>query len=94
LFSDQVYIGNPARKAKIYGIISDYLARIGEIAREGQLDGSIRKDLEPETLSVLFMGLFQPTVMLWFMSDGGFDVTKHIDRAWRAFCDGVKAKEA
>ena len=89
LFSDHVYVGNPARKAKLYAIISGYLERIGEIAKEGLADGSIRQDIEHETIPVLMMGMFQPAIMLWFLSDGGFDAARHIDRAWRCFLRGI-----
>lgn len=92
LFSDQVYTGNPLRKARIHDTVTEYLGRIAAIVKDGQKDGSIRPDLDPGTVSVMFLGLFQPTAMLWFLSDGGFDVTKHVDRAWRVFLDGIRPK--
>jgi AcrR family transcriptional regulator len=92
LFSDQVYTGNPARKARIHATIMEYLGRIAAIVRDGQQDGSIRADIDAGTVSVMFLGLFQPTAMLWFLSDGGFDVTKHVDRAWRIFLEGIRPK--
>lgn len=89
LFSDQVLTGNPVRKAKLFGIITDYLSGVAGIAREAQREGRVRGDVDADTLSVLFFGLFQPPIMLWFMSDGGFDVGKHVGKAWQAFCEGV-----
>ena len=91
LFSDQVYVGDPARKARLYGMIQAYLKRVAGIVRQGQTGGSIRADLDPDTVAIMFLGLFQPTAMLWFMSDGGFDVTKHMDRAWRVFAGAIRA---
>lgn len=90
LFSDQVCIGNPARKAKLYAIVKDYLTKVAAIAREGQAEGTIRKDLDAQTIAVLFLGLFHPAVILWFISDGQFDTKKHVNRAWRAFCEGIR----
>ncbi len=89
LFSDQVYFGNPVRKAKMFGILRGYLDAVAAIVRDGQQDGSIRSDLSADTLAAVFFGLFQPAALLWHMSDGGFDMIKHIDRAWRVFCDGA-----
>lgn len=89
MFSDEVFTGNSVRKAKLYGIFADYLSSVADIAREAQREGLVRKDLDPGTISVLFFGLFQPAMMLWFMSDGGFDVGKHIGKAWQAFREGV-----
>ena len=89
LFSDQVWIGNPRRKARLFEIVSAYLGEVAELARAAQRDGSIRADLDPDTVAVMFLGLFQPAAMMLFMSDGGFDVTMHIERAWHVFREGV-----
>ena len=56
------------------------------------MEASIRPVLGRGTFWVVFLGRFQPATMLWFLSDGGFDVTKHIDRAWRVFLDGIRPK--
>lgn len=89
LFSDHVYFGNPGRKAKMHGIFHAYLEAVAGIIREGQADGSLRRDTPPETLAAMFLGLFQPAALLWHMSDGGFDMLKHIDHAWRVFQEGA-----
>ncbi|HPO15944.1 MAG TPA: TetR/AcrR family transcriptional regulator [Candidatus Hydrogenedentes bacterium] len=89
LFSDHVYFGNPARKAKMFGIFKDYLGQVAQLAKEAQREGKIRKDIPPDTFSAMFIGLFQPAAMLWYMSDGSFDATRHCDRAWRFLCEGI-----
>lgn len=89
LFSDQVWIGNPGRKARLYGIISSYLNEVAMFIQAAQREGAIRRDLDPYTVSVMYLGLFQPAVMMLFMSDGGFDSTRHIERAWAVFLTGV-----
>lgn len=89
LFSDDVMSGNPARKAKVHEVIRAYLARIEVIAEKGKRDGSIRKDIPSDTIAMLLWGLFQPSAMMWLISDGGFDVDKHLDRVWPAFCRAV-----
>jgi AcrR family transcriptional regulator len=92
IFSEEVYSGHPERKAKVYGIISGYLQRVGDIVRQGQRQGRIRSDVAPNTLAVMFLGLVQPAAILWHMSDGGFDVTKHVEQAWRVFREAIRAK--
>jgi TetR/AcrR family transcriptional regulator, fatty acid metabolism regulator protein len=89
LFSDQVWIGNPGRKARLYEVISSYLCEVAALVREAQREGAIRPKLDANTVSVMFLGLFQPAVMMLFMSDGGFDITMHIERAWAVFREGV-----
>jgi TetR/AcrR family transcriptional regulator, fatty acid metabolism regulator protein len=93
LFSDQVWIGNPRRKARLFDIVSSYLGEVAALVREAQRAGTLRSELDAHTVAVMFLGLFQPAVMLLFMSDGGFDITMHIDRAWTFFLAGVGAAE-
>lgn len=94
LFSEEVYSGHPERKAKVYRIISRYVQRVGDIVRQGQRQGRIRADVPPHTMAVMFLGLVQPAAILWHMSDGGFDVTRHVEQAWRVFSAAISAKES
>lgn len=89
LFSDEVIIGSPARKAKVHAIFTEYLEHVSSVLREGQAEGSIRRDMDVQTMAVMFLGLFQSTALMFFASDGGFDVARHVDRAWRAFREGI-----
>ena len=89
LFSDEVCVGHPARKARIYEMMTHYLAAVASLVRESQADGSVRTDVPPETAAIMFLGLFQPAAILMFMSDGGFDAARHIERAWSAFYEGI-----
>lgn len=90
LFADQVWVGEPARKARLFSILSDYLSGITRIAAEGQRRGEIRSDIPANTVAVMMLGLFQPTVLMWFLSDGGFDVAKHVELAWNTFLSGIQ----
>jgi len=45
-------------------------------------------------LSVMFLGLVQPAAILWHVSDGGFDVTRQADRAWRVFREVIQNGES
>lgn len=92
IFSEDVYNGHPERKAKVYEIVRRYLNRVDEIIRQGQQEGRIRPDVEPATVSLMFLGMIQPAAILWHMSDGGFDVTMHAEKAWRVFYEYLKAK--
>jgi AcrR family transcriptional regulator len=83
IFSDEVYGGHPARKAKMHGIITRYLGDVAKIVREGQQNGQIRSDVDPDTISVMFLGIIQPGAILWHLSGEKFDITKHAERAWK-----------
>ena len=89
LFSDQVWIGNPGRKALLHATLSAYLGEVADLARAAQREGTLRPELDPHTVSVMYLGLFQPAVMMLFLSDGGFDITRYMDQAWAAFLEGL-----
>jgi AcrR family transcriptional regulator len=92
LFSEDIYGGNSARKARLNGIIMGYLQDVATIIRNGQEVGLVRADPDSATLSVMFLGLLQPTAILWHLSDGKFDAAKQVERAWPVFLDAIRAR--
>lgn len=92
VFSEDVFGGHPARKARVYGIITAYLSKVADIVSQGQREGKIWSDVAPDTASVMFLGLIQPGAILWHLSDGEFDVTKQGERAWRLFRSALEEK--
>jgi AcrR family transcriptional regulator len=89
VFSEDFHASGSGRKARVLSIIRAYLDGIAELVRQGQRQGSIRRDLEPAALSVMFLGLVQPGAVLWYLSDGGFDVTHHAEKGWRLFSEVI-----
>jgi AcrR family transcriptional regulator len=89
LFSDEVFSGRPERKGRLYGIITRFLNGVAAIIRHGQEGGRIRRDRKAETLATMFIGLFQPAVFLWHLSNGKFDMIRHVDLAWEMFADAI-----
>jgi AcrR family transcriptional regulator len=94
VFSEDFHDSAPGRKARVLAIIRAYLTGVADLVREGQREGSIRRDLEPEALAVMFLGLVQPGAVLWFLSDGGFDVTRHAEKGWQLFSEVIGAAAA
>jgi AcrR family transcriptional regulator len=90
VFSEDVYVSHPERRSKLYGMIREYLDRVANIVRRGQDLGEIRRDIDPQTAAMMFLGLVQPAAILWHISDGAFDVTKHAERAWRIFSEAIR----
>ena len=91
VFSDSVYSGRPRRKRRMYRVIDGYLEQIAEIISQGQVRGRICQDQNSRALSVMFLGLIQPAVILWHMSDGEFDLNKHAENAWEVFHKSIAA---
>ena len=92
IFSEDVYGGHPDRKAKVYKIIRDYLNQVGVLIDQGQKEGKMRPGINAETAALMFLGIIQPAAILWHVSNGGFDITKHTEKAWQIFCRIIQAK--
>jgi AcrR family transcriptional regulator len=90
IFSDEISASHPLRRTGIYKIIREILGQVAEMVAQGQRQGQINPDLSPETVSVMFLGLVQPPAILWYLSQGKFNVLKHIKKAWPVFEKAVK----
>ncbi len=89
VFSEEMCVGHPERRAKVYRIVSDYLQRVAGLIREGQKAGRIRSDVDAAVVAVMMLGLVQPAAILWQVSDGAFDVTRQAKQSWRVFAETI-----
>jgi AcrR family transcriptional regulator len=89
VFSDELFGGDPARKTRVHRIVSSYLTEVERIVRDGQDRGEIRREIDPETIALLFLGIVQPSAILWHLSEGRFHATRHAERAWRLLRDAI-----
>jgi AcrR family transcriptional regulator len=89
IFSDDVHVGSPQRRQRVLGIFSAYMARVAQIVREGQSQGRFRRDADAETIAMTLFGIIVPAGILWHLTEGGFDVTRHAQRAWQLFESAV-----
>lgn len=85
IFSDDLHGGLPDRKERVMRIISRYAGAIAELVRSGQQAGEIRAAVDPDSVALMFFGMIVPAGILWHLTDGGFDVTRHASRAWPIF---------
>jgi AcrR family transcriptional regulator len=89
IFSDDVHAGNQKHRQRIVQVLTRYLGQVGEIIRLGQSQGRIRRDLDVQTVALALFGIVVPAGILWHLTDGGFDVTRHAQRAWQLFASSV-----
>ena len=92
VFSEGMSADHPERKHQAYEVIKGFLAAIEAIMREGQERGELRTDIDAKSLAVMFWGMLPAAVILWHLSDGEFDVTRHVERSWELFSEGIRAK--
>jgi AcrR family transcriptional regulator len=93
LFSEEVFNGRPERKSRLLGIFTMFLDGVADMIRRGQEQGQIRQDRDAKSLATMFMGLFQPPVLLWHLSNGQFDLIRQVDLAWGTFADAITSRE-
>ena len=91
IFTEDVFSGNPKRKTKVYGIVNGYLEGLNKIIRDGQEKGQIRSDMDSKTVALMFLGMIQPGAILWFLSDGKFDISKQSEKNWNVFREAIRA---
>lgn len=89
LFSGEIDAGQPKRKARLLASLEAYLAEVASIVRRGQESDLIRKEVSPETVAILFLGVLQPAAILRHLSDGEFDAAKHVEQAWPLFRQAI-----
>jgi AcrR family transcriptional regulator len=93
LFSEQIFAGNTRRRRRAHQTLHAYLQKIATIIREGQRQGQIRADVSPDTTGIMLLGLVQPALILWLMSNKAFDVVRHAEEAWRLFREMLQTTE-
>jgi AcrR family transcriptional regulator len=89
IFSDDVHAGNPQHRQRVLQIFTHYVEQVGEIVRLGQSQGRIRPELNPQTITMMLFGIVVPAGILWHLTEGGFDVTQHAQRAWQLFSSAI-----
>jgi TetR/AcrR family transcriptional regulator, fatty acid metabolism regulator protein len=92
VFSEGMSADHPERKQQAYEVIKGFLAAIEAIMREGQERGEVRTDIDAKSLAVMFWAMLPAAVILWHLSDGEFDVTRHVERSWELFSEEIRAK--
>jgi len=83
IFTDDVPGGSPLRKKQVLAIMQAYMGQVADIIRQGQQEGAIDAQLEPESAAMMLFGIVVPAGILWHLTEGGFDVTRLAERQWR-----------
>ncbi len=89
IFSDDAHGDNPQRKRRVLHVFEQYTGQIADIVRLGQSQGRIRPELDVQTVAMMLFGIIVPAGILWHLTEGGFDVTRHAQRAWKLFSAAI-----
>lgn len=94
IFSDDFHGGHPELKEKVLGIFGKYTGSVADIVRRGQQQGLIRGELDPATVAMMVFGIVVPAGILWHLTEGGFDVTRHATRMWEMFRTAIVSSQS
>ena len=92
VFSEGLASGPAEARKLVLANIRLYLDGVAGIVKERQAAGEVKPGLVPETVAVMFLGLIMPAAILWHLTEGGFDVTRHAARAWASFREAIAVK--
>ncbi len=93
LFSEEIIGDSQKRRILLAEIIKEQIEKIAGIISEGQRQKEIKKDVDPQTIAIMFLGIVQPAAILWHASNGNFDLTEHAQNAWTVFRDFLMEKK-
>ncbi|MBN1393891.1 MAG: TetR/AcrR family transcriptional regulator [Pirellulales bacterium] len=89
IFADDARTDGARLKRHVVEVFSGYVARVADIVARGQQQGVIRGDVPVQTIAMMLFGVVIPAGIMWHMTDGGFDVTRHAEKSWRLFVAAV-----
>jgi AcrR family transcriptional regulator len=90
VFADEGAKVSHELRSRILDIFHGYVGHVAQFVAQGQQQGCIRAELDPQTVALMFFGIVVPAGILWHLTDGGFDVTKHAERAWPVFSEAIR----
>ena len=81
-------------RPKAFGVLQLYLEKVGAIIRGGQSDGTIVRDLPPDTIALMMFGILVPAGILWHVTEGRFNVTRHVELGWQTLRRSIEVKQS
>jgi TetR/AcrR family fatty acid metabolism transcriptional regulator len=76
-------------KTKTYNFLKRSIVRILEIIREGQKEGTIRKDVNLYILRELVLGILEHVVTRWLLHGGKYDLMEYYEDITKLVIGGI-----
>lgn len=93
VFADDAQTDNDRLKQHVVKVLSGYISQVSDIVDQGQSQGCIRSDVDQRTIAMMLFGIIMPAGIIWHMTDGAFDVTRHAQQSWRLFVSAAASNE-
>ena len=82
VFSEEIHGGNTKLKQKLLKSIDSYAAQLESLIREGRKDGSLKKEINPKSTALMFIGMIQATILRWSLSGFSFSLVAEGRKLW------------
>ena len=92
VFAQGLFSEDPYRRKKIFDTFGQFRHRLTTMVKMGQRSGTIRHDISAETVVLLWVGIIQPAALLYYLSNGHYDLERHGRRAWKMLKDMIQTK--
>lgn len=89
LFSDDIHFDDQKLRGFLRDVVEERKQFIQEIVKEGQSQGVIKADMNPEGIALMFIGLIQSKVLLWSLSGSDFSLTRESKKLWDVFSRSI-----
>jgi len=93
LFADEIHAGQAERRARVLRYITEYIAELEGLIRQGQELGQVRRDVDARDAAFMCLGVIQPPTLFWLLTRGDYDADRQIERAWGIFSRRVLAPD-
>ncbi|MDD3978531.1 MAG: TetR/AcrR family transcriptional regulator [Methanomicrobium sp.] len=78
-------------KSETYGRIKAFTNKILEIIKDGQQEGSIRKDVDIYTIRELMLGIMEYRVTRWLLKGEKYDLVENYNEICDLILNGIKS---
>ena len=90
LFSEALQFKDDKLTKKTTNILHQYLEIIKETMLEAKENGSIKSTTDTNTISFIFLGMIQSTVVLWTLGGCKFSLKQREETLWKGFSFLIK----
>ncbi len=91
VFSEEIHGGNTQLKRKLLQSIDAYTAQLESLIREGRKDGSLKKEINPKSTALTFIGMIQAMILRWSLSGYSFSLVAEGRKLWDNFEKCIEA---
>lgn len=85
IFSESLQKQNKTIKAKIGGLLGNYLELLKGLLEAAQTIGHISEEIDVEAAATIFIGMIQSSVIFWTLSDFSYPLKERQASLWQEY---------